>query len=483
MRFNRVFLLLLLALFSISSVLASWQASITSNKNSYSSGETMLLEISLNEQPVREISSSDISISQGSIAPILVKDTSTHYYSYFNLPVLEDGQYESRLKLMYKINNILQELTFAESFSMDNIQESISISPSVVRVDATKIQDYQVFLKNNNKDIIEVSLSESLGYAELSKSKFQIEKNVQKSFFITIDKTRITSNETGYVSLSYGSSSIALPILVYNFKAKSSVQDLQPQEEPLPDEPGPTQSTAQQTQQQATLQQQKNTTTQSTNITQQASPAKNITLTNPLSFISIRNTTENTINQLFLRLDTDDSLSGTMSLKNKAAIELTNITFTLYGNIQSIVRLNETYFGYVPANGYISQYIFINELKKPNSSFYQGNLFANDSMGNYASLPIAIRVDDKSSIIQRSKRNVNRILNMDDEKKYIESKDILNFTSSKYDKPKVNKPKRGSWPILVFLLITALLAYIFYRSMKRKKPRKFDDYITSLYKK
>ena len=73
------------------------------------------------------------------------------------------------------INNVLSNLEFIREFTMDNNTQSLSISPAAIRIDAAKIHNYQVSLKNNGLSDIDTSLSEDIDY--VSEQLKKVEKN------------------------------------------------------------------------------------------------------------------------------------------------------------------------------------------------------------------------------------------------------------------------------------------------------------------
>src|SRR3989344_364792 len=106
------FLMLLLFFIIINNSFADEQAEVSLQKPAYSSKETMLADVLLKDLPVRTISAADLFLSEGKIAPIMVKDTDRHYYFYFDLPELADGNYNIGLNLLYNVNGILKTLNF-----------------------------------------------------------------------------------------------------------------------------------------------------------------------------------------------------------------------------------------------------------------------------------------------------------------------------------------------------------------------------------
>ena len=203
------------------------QVDLSLQREVYSGKDTMIVEIFVNEQPIRTISAADISLSRGSIAPILIKEADKHYYAYFNLPDLDDGNYDINVNLLYSINGVLKTLFFAKEFSVVNdLESSITVRPAVVKIDASKAQNYQIYAKNNNNNMLDVGLNEDIAYASLSKDTLFFDSTVERSFFIVVDKNKITSNQTKFIDLDYNGVNFKIPLLIYNFKEISPADKL-----------------------------------------------------------------------------------------------------------------------------------------------------------------------------------------------------------------------------------------------------------------
>ncbi len=446
------FLILLLFLTLINSAFAGSQAEISLQKSEYSGKETMLIGVFLDELPVRAMSVADLSLSEGKIAPIIAKGTNGHYYFYFDLPELADGDYKVNLNLLYNVNNILKTVTFSKEFSINNELRSMSIRPAALKVDAAKSQDYQIYLKNNGNNAIAVSLNEDIDYASLSKAKIIIEKNTQKSFFIIVDKNKITSNATSLVNIDYDGMTFNLPIIITNFKEKTP-EITEPINQTLPI---------------------KNNETKITNETSNISDfteTKADTTAN-LSFIS------ETID-IKAAITKNKFIGGPLTLKNYLNRKLTGIRFSISGNASRIIRLNSTFFSEIEANSQITQYVFINERKDAELGVYDGVIQANSNEGHSASIPVEITVNEEN-LGEIGKSIIDKITK--EEETAIKEFEVFNFSAAEKEKKDI-ATKTSKAPLLIMLLIAAIFAFLFYKFMTRNKPRTFEEYISRLEKK
>src|SRR3989344_856436 len=433
------------------------QVDLSLQREVYSGKDTMIVEIFVNEQPIRTISAADISLSRGSIAPILIKEADKHYYAYFNLPDLDDGNYDINVNLLYSINGVLKTLFFAKEFSVVNdLESSITVRPAVVKIDASKAQNYQIYAKNNNNNMIDVGLNEDIAYASLSKDTLFFDSTVERSFFIVVDKNKITSNQTKFIDLDYNGVNFKIPLLIYNFKEISPADKL------------PENITAQEN-----ITKIENETTNLTGSNKSDGGIGNgINLANkekPLAFMFEDDEIEMIIYKNVF-------YGGEIEVKNNLDEPLNNIRFNLTGDLSEIIILNTSHVQILDGRGSLKQHLYINVLKNAEKGAYSGLLIASSSEGYYDVISIKITVA-KDTIMQKSKSITRKI--MGKKKEDNANGEIFNFTNSnKYEKTDVEK--KSKTPLLIFLLVTALIVFIFYKLMTRKKPKSFDEYISSI---
>lgn len=462
---KRLILLLLILVIFANNSSALDQLDITLPKYDYSGGETMLIELYFNEMPVRSLNPQDIKLSQGSIAPTIIKDTDKHYYIFFNVPMLDNGYYNININLLYNINNVLSNLNFKREFTIDNAAQSLSISPAAIRIDATKIHNYQIYLKNNGISDVDISLSEDISYVSLSKSQISMDAESQKSFFITINKNEIISNKTTFVKLSYGNNEFSLPLIVYNFKEKTNLA--------LPIEPSA------------------NVTQEITNTINESyqNKTENKTFFNQTNNITYANIVE--IQPLvFIANDTvkiqgliqNKSRKGMLLLKNNLEKPLIGIRFNITGSLSEIAKLNYTYIDVLAANKTITQYIFINPKLNAKPGVYAGTILANSIEGYSDSVYFELYFEQDTSkinIIERAKNTINKAVGRKDEPD--EETGLLDFTGEKTTiKPAPKQEKTNKIVLLALLITVALLIFLFYKLMTRKKQVSFDEYVDSL---
>jgi len=464
---RRLYLLIFISLIFVNSLFAiSEPLDIIIQKDSYSSMETMLAEVFVNEQPVNALSTADILLSQGNIAPIMVKDTNSHYYFYFTLPDLEDGDYQVKFNVLYDMNNILKILEFSKGFHISNHQKSISINPAAIRIDATKSHDYQIYLKNNKDESFDIDAITDADYASLSKSLILMDPKSQRSFFIIVDKNKISSNQTSSIFLNSNDFNLGIPLLIYNFKEKSTDIQEQPGENHLNSLNNTVDAKSNFTNESIIINIANTTTYRKTNETKK--------IENPLYFDS-----ENDLIQL--DISKNDSFQGYLVLKNDLDYPLNDIKFNLTGNLDKIVRLNITYLEKIGANSSIKQLLYISKLKESNSTLYKGTVLATSFEGYFAVMPIEISIK-KEGLLEFGKKTIKQIVS-DEEETIYNKNEILDFSIKKTytNQPDVKKPSR--LPLLLFLIIIGIAIFFFYKLMTKKRPRTFDEYVSSLPKK
>ena len=167
---------------------------------------------------------------------------------------------------------------------------------------------------------------------------------------------------------------------------------------------------------------------------------------------------------------------GEIEVKNNLDEPLNNIRFNLTGDLSEIIILNTSHVQILDGRGSLKQHLYINVLKNAEKGAYSGLLIVSSSEGYYDVISIKITVA-KDTIMQKSKSITRKI--MGKKKEDNANGEIFNFTNSnKYEKTDVEK--KSKTPLLIFLLVTALIVFIFYKLMTRKKPKSFDEYISSI---
>ena len=440
--------MLLLFFIIINNSFADEQAEVSLQKPAYSSKETMLADVLLKDLPVRTISAADLFLSEGKIAPIMVKDTDRHYYFYFDLPELADGNYNIGLNLLYNVNGILKTLNFNKEFSIENELSSISIRPAVLKIDAAKSENYQIYLKNNKAVLVDVNVQEESEHVSLSKSQIFLEGNAQKSFFAIVDKNKISSNQTTFAKIEHDDIVFDMPLLIFNFKEQTM---------PLPEN---------QTMQEITNKTQANLSL--ANASNESGPGIIKTnATKRLVFISEEG-------KIIATITKGKFIGGPLVLKNYWDGKITQIRFNVSGDVDKMIRLNSTFFDEIRPNSQVTQYVFINEANDAEPGIYLGEISASSHEGYSASMPVEITVKAESAV-DKGRSIISRITNTEEEN--MQEFETFNFSEAKAT-AKATEGKASRMPLLVLLIILAIFLFVFYKLMARKKPRTFEEYIS-----
>lgn len=407
---------LILIIFLLNLILVSAQIKLSLLKQNYSPGETFQAEIILEKSPVKELTGNDILLNNNKISPILLQINKNHYFVYFNLPYLQQGNHSFSVNLLYNIDNSLKEITETKIFIVDNNTEIVTIKPGVILINKNeKDPFYKIFVQS--QDSFEVSISESEEF--IYSSRDTLTTSESSYFFLYTITDKITKDKTS-LFLNYDNKSYEIPIFV-----KEEIIEEQPE--------------------------------------------KTIGFITDLSYLN------RTINQ-------DEVISGTITLKNYLNKSLSNIKFSLTGNLKKIIKINETSFDKLDAFQSRDQYLIINQNKNA-LGYYEGNLIA--TSGNYkAEFPIYITIKEKETIEEEFIEEPEEFIEEEEEplEEVTEEEFEISFFNISSEEEIIEEKKvSGIKVYIVVILIIIILLYI-YNKIRKKKVKTFDDYLSSIKK-
>ena len=417
----------------LSSIVNSY--TINTDKPVYYSQETIGGYINLDGLYSKNINLESFSLfdqnnSKKAIYLSLIKLDSSNYYYYFPMPNYLEGNYTLKLSnLLVLQSNGYNYVNLTTNFDIINANYSVSINPGIFLIDSINTNNlFRLTVTDNigNNNITMVHDS----FVVLSKDNFNLAKGNVYNINLLFDRNyQYKEGLNGFITLKYSNTEYKIPIYL---KDVSIINPLNPQ-----------------------------------NLTQNIT---NISINNP-SQINERLESINEQNSINLSFYYNETKNGWLKFKNTGDSIIQEIGASLDGNLDQIVRIENSNFNNLDINNEITENIYINEQQNANPGYYQGSLFL--VYGSRSLIfPIFVNIlgNDSSSqmiIIEENQTPINQ----------------FNVTETPFVKTNNNTTL---WILLgILLIIIILFAFFILRKNKGKKSDgdKFDQVITKYLKK
>jgi len=499
--------------------------------------DTLQAKITLLKEPLITLSAGDFFIDNKKIPIILTKLAESYYFAYTNLN-LEPGQHNLQIKLLYIENNILKEKTFEQPFMvLDSNVSSITLYPALIKIEQSDLIPYfKIYLTNKGQKDMMLDIETFDDFIYASKNKIIIPSNDKRYFYLyTIPSYKFKDTN---IILKNPNQEYYLP--VFSYKEKPPEQPIENNTAIIKIENKTTIITVEEgtatiniENQTATINLETqtarilpSTTTTSQpptivyqpptyqyqpppeqqiiqqNQTIQQPPAPTITFTQPLIIIEEKpivtnltrvtrqNRSELIQNKIKFNVSTK-SLVKTIHKKGSIEIflEYTNtfenplyyITLNLTNNLESIIDIKPDQITKIDPTETKQIHIWINKNKNAEEGEYQGELLikAREIYQDTFSFLINV-IEEKEEIKQKSYEQETPFEGLIESEDPIEDNIILNY-SKKWIEPKSKKPKESkSKTLWIVLGVIALMIFIAYKLIQRKKPITYKEYLTSM---
>ena len=315
--------LFFVVLFALGNVSAfSLDASL---KDNYSSGETLQADILVFGQLEEDILTGDIGLEcEGftvSVVPSLIKVEENHYYSFFDLGDLNVGNCSFVVKdVLYYEGGFLEQNDFKFDFKLVEVNGSvIHVSPAAFRTTDLTIQNsFDVYLTNNGESV-DVLISTTASFIDLSESSISLRSEDISSFNIYVSPVLIEETEKEEIVLTYDSKEFIIPVWIFYEENFIPVED-------------------------------------------------NITLIDGslIGFVMDVNEINSVLNQ-------SEDTYGYVTIQN-IGTDLNEITFSLTGNLEEVIGLQTERVNDFNRGDIVKEYFYVNQRKNAESGNYSGAL-------------------------------------------------------------------------------------------------------------
>jgi hypothetical protein len=438
MRLKLFYLVTILLLINIGPSLAQFDFSLL--KQNYSEKETLQADITFVEDPYRLFSVTDIYLynktGEIKIAPILTKISDKHYFLYFDLPNLEEGDYNLTIQISFLINSILKDITKAKTFNVLQKNESITIKPAMIKLDEQSLNPYfKIYLKSyyGDADLEFISPHQSI---TLSKYSINLPEQTEKYFYVYTNTKDLPELNNLNITLN-GIDEYIIPIWIINRRII--------QEENI------------------------------TEINETIIPKEEIITERTIEFLTELDILNKTIKK-------EQYLAGPLKFKNYMKNSLNDLTFTLTGNLDEIIKLNITHLDEITSEETKEQYIEINKEKDAASGLYYGELILNTKEGYSDTLSIYIYVEYEPVADRTREKLSEEPKEPVGEEEFGETYEFLNF-SQPVSTVKEEEKKSSFITVFLILIIFIVIIYILFRKVTRKRKMSLEEYVSSLKKK
>ncbi len=418
----KIRLIILIFLINISVALA--QIDINILRENYSALETLQAEITL-DNPIKELSSNDITIDNTKIAPFIFSLDKNKYFVYLDIPKLEPKSYNLNVQSRFVINNILTDITQQKEFNLVDSDVSLAIKPAILILNKNDIKTfYKITLKNNADKLGELNVNVNItsDFLYPARNIISLEKGEERNLFIFSKQGNIKDTK---IILSYDRV-YEIPIIV-----KSEVI--------IGEEP----------------------------------PIKTEEVQKKASFITEQPFLIRTLNR-------DEAVSGPLEFRNNLNRSL-KVEFYLTDNLNEVIRINLTSITLKP-NEINYQYIWINE-KKNAKGPYSGSLVL-EAEDYKEEFPIELSFIEKEVIPEEFEEETEEDETQEDlgpiKEDFTPEVDIGLINLSEEQIPQPVKERYILFPIMLIVIITFLLLVIFYLLRIRKPPKTFKEYVSKV---
>jgi len=212
----KIYNLLLFFLILSSGLVSASPLELTFLKENYFVGEPIQGEIYL-DNVISTISSGTIILQKNesiiSFYPYISNLGNNYFYFYFGSTNLMESSYSLIFEdIIYSLNGSTQQNDFKFDFNLIESNSSIiSFSPGLI--DARVNSLFEIYLKNEGNEFIQLDLTGSADFIEISENNFQLISEESKLVTVYISEL-LSQNTSGmeYVFLNQGDISYSIPV-------------------------------------------------------------------------------------------------------------------------------------------------------------------------------------------------------------------------------------------------------------------------------
>jgi hypothetical protein len=383
-------------------------AELTTLNEEYNPGETLQAIASNTSLTTSQVSLIDSESNSISISPLVTEYREDNYFIYFNLPTdLEEGTYR------------LFAGALETNFTITNRTTAVQIKPAFVILDSS--DDTFTIKVENLGTSITVLVSPSSPEISPRKSSIALGSESLTNLLVDYDYSDISQDET--LTLTYDETTYNIPLFYLEETEEVTITN--------------------------------ETTVTNITIENETISEENITLeTGDLIFLTQSASAD-------IDLNIEESFEGYLKLQNTLNETLTNLTFTLTGNLEEVVRINLTTIENISNEEIISQYLWVNENGNASAGTYEGELiFSNEEYST--ALPIIITLTEEEEIEEPSEETETP------------------GSGVNYDEVGNSEAENNSSVMVIGIVLILLLGGIFlvlFLKLRKGNEKKFQQYI------
>ena len=437
----KFFLFLALALVFSAFLVSADPLEFEFTQNNYFKGDTLQVWINLSGDVQEDIKHTDLGLSKDgsevTVYPYLVKLSDKYYFAYYKLP-FEAGQYSFLVKdLLYLDNGVLKSEDFTANFNIVNYV-SVGLLPGIFKVnDLNRDYIFQLFVKNNKEDIINVEFSKSKPYTFLGSSSFSLNPGQTKILDIFFDHTFVGNIENDAIVVSSGGRNYEVPIWL-GFE-----QEIEVSEDPVNNTP---------------VENETNQTIPEVNETENVTEGGMIRFVNQYPYLNET-------------LGYGEKTEGSLFFRNYVNSTIESISFIFTGNLNQIAKLDTYLFESLAPNEINRTFLSINEdgEAQPGEYFGSVRLVYGDKKVDF---PVNIVIKDQE-VVEGDEEIDDGFLEQSVDSADASPFDEFDTDSTLPSNDRESGGKTWIWVLLGVILVIGIILFIVFKKKIKKTETNF----------
>lgn len=343
----KFYILILVFLFA-STLVSGFDLNFDFVKDSYSPGDSLQVDITVNGELQSEILAQNVELDCGgdiNIAPFLLRISDNHYYCYFDIPLgFSDRNCTLFIRdLIYIQNGYLEQNDFSESFLLNNSNSSFYVNPAAIRIlSLGESNTFIIQLINNGVNQTNYSFSTLQSFFDFSKDSLLLNSGQQGQVYVYTSDVLYNNEGKGEIKIDYNDNSFSIPVFFL-----------------IDDEDNTNQTVGE----------------------------------SRLEFVM-------DVSNFNISINKANSTYGFVKFRNYGE-DTSNLVFELTGNLNDVSYLQFENLDEIKRDETLKQYIYINSNKTSDTGNYSGNLKINYN-NKFIEFPIYVEIKDSEVYVNNS---------------------------------------------------------------------------------